>query len=88
MADASDFNLVAVIAEDDAMVLGAKAVEWRLDALQAFYVTFVGFQKARQRAENLNRDGLRDSADVGLGLVGEGNALSHSACSSPQQAES
>ena len=32
MADASDFNVVAAIAEDDAMVQDAKAVEWRPDA--------------------------------------------------------
>ena len=40
---ASDFDVIAVVAEQHAMILSAEAVERRLDALQALDVAFFGF---------------------------------------------
>jgi hypothetical protein len=75
VADAGDFDEVA---EEDAVVLGTKPVERRIDALKAADVAFLRFQEAGQRAKDLNGDGLRDGAEFGLGLICEGDALSHS----------
>ena len=59
--------MVAEVAEEDAMVLGAKAIDGRLRALQALDVTFRGFQEARECTQDLQSDGLLDRAKVGLG---------------------
>jgi len=80
ITNAGDFDGVAEIAEDDAVILSAKAVERRLDALEALDVAFLRFQKSGQRAEDLNGDGLGDGAKVGFGLVGEDDSLKQSAC--------
>ena len=43
--------MLAEVAEDHAMILGAEAVERRIDALQSLDVAFFGIEEARQRAE-------------------------------------
>ncbi len=79
VADAGDFDEIATeVAEEDAVVLGAEAVEGRIDALKAADVAFLRFQEPGQSAKDLNGDGLRDGAEFGLGLVSESDALSHS----------
>ncbi len=59
------------------MVLGAQAVERRLYTLKSLYVAFLGVEEACQRPQDLNRGGLFDRADIGPGLIGEGDPLSH-----------
>jgi hypothetical protein len=79
IADTGDFDeVVAEVAEDDAVVLSAESVEGRLDALEALNVAFFGGEESGQGAKNLDSGRLRDGAEFGLGLIGEGDALSHS----------
>lgn len=79
IADAGDFDeVVGEVAEDDAVVLSAESVEGRLDALEALDVAFFGGEESGQGAKNLDCDGLREGAEFGFGLIGEGDALSHS----------
>jgi hypothetical protein len=59
IADAGDFDeVIAEVAEDDAVILGAESVEWRLDALEALDVAFFGGEEAGQGAENLRSSAL------------------------------
>jgi hypothetical protein len=48
VADAGDFNEVALVAEKNAVILSAEPVERRVDVLQSLDVAFIGLQKARQ----------------------------------------
>jgi hypothetical protein len=70
VTDAGDFDGIAEIPENYAVVLSAEAVERRLDALQALDVAFLGLEESGQSAKDLHRGGLWDGAEVGLGLIG------------------
>lgn len=57
-----------MFAEEDAVVLGAKADHGRGDALELLGGSFTGKDVAAKGLENLDGDGLLDSTNVGLGL--------------------
>lgn len=79
VADAGDFDeVVAEVAEDDAVVLSAKSVEGRFDTLETLDVAFFGGKESGQGAKDLDGDRLWDGAEFGFGLIGEGDALRHS----------
>jgi hypothetical protein len=53
VADAGDLDEIATeVAEEDAVVLGAEAVEGRIDALKAADVAFLRFQEPGQSAKD------------------------------------
>jgi hypothetical protein len=64
--DAFDLKIIAMVAKEDAVVLGAQADQRRNDALQLLGGAFTGEDIAAQSIENLNGDGLLNRADVGL----------------------
>jgi hypothetical protein len=78
--DASNFDMRARVAEHDAVILGAEAVERRGDVLYALDIAFVGIQESGQRVENLNGNVARDRSQVGLRAIREDHALSHFWC--------
>jgi hypothetical protein len=79
IADTGDFDeVVAEVAEDDAVILSAESVERRFDALEALNVAFFRGEESGQSAKDLDGDRLGDGAEFGFGLIGEGDALSHS----------
>ena len=45
--------MIALVAKEDAVVLGAKAEYWRLDIPKLLGVALVGLRVARQRLEDL-----------------------------------
>jgi hypothetical protein len=77
MLDASYFNMRAVVAEHDAVVLCAKAIKGRDDVLETFHVAFFGIEESAERVQDLNSDVLGDGAQIGLCSIGEDDALSH-----------
>ena len=46
--------------------------------MEALNVAFFGGEESGQSAKDLDGGRLRDDAEFGLGLIGEGDALSHS----------
>ena len=62
-ADARDFYGIAEVAENDAMVLGAEAVERGVHALETLDVAFLGLGEAGESLEDL---------DGGLSINGGG----------------
>ena len=58
------------------MILGAEAVERRIGALETLDVTFLGVDEAGNGFENLEGGLSIDGAEVGLSLIGKGDALS------------
>ena len=70
--------MIALVAEKDAVILGAQANERRFDTTKLLRVACAGAGIARRRPEDLQSDGLLDAADVGSGLFGPDDALSHS----------
>lgn len=75
--DADDFQVVALVAEEDAMVLCPEADHGRRDALELPGIAFTTLQIAAQGLADLQRDGLLDAANVGLGLVRPDNSFGH-----------
>src|SRR5580700_7529512 len=63
----------------NAVVLGAKADHGRLDIPKLLSVALACLCVAGQRFENLQGDGPLDAANVGPGLFGPDDALSHCA---------
>ena len=58
------------------MILGAEPEERRIGALETLDVAFLGAGKACESPEDLKGGLLIDGAEVGLGLIGEGDPLS------------
>jgi len=75
--NAFDLEVVAVVAEEDAVVLSAQAYQRWGNAVQLFGRAFAGEHVAPQSFENLDRDGPLDAAHVGLGLAGPDDGLGH-----------
>ena len=75
--DAFDFDEVAVVAKEDAVVLGAQTDKRRRDVFQLFGRAFAGDDVAAKSLKNLESDSLLDAADVALRLGGPDNALSN-----------
>lgn len=67
--NALDFEVVVVLPEEDAVILGAEADQGRGDAVELLGCAFAGKDVAAQSLENLDGDGLFEAADVSLGLV-------------------
>ena len=86
IADATHLNRLAEVAENDAVILCAEAVERRVNILEALDVALLGLDKAGERLEDLQGGLLIDGAEVGLGPIGEGDALSHCRCVRPARA--
>src|ERR1700689_835372 len=79
IADTNDFEIVFPDAEKDPMILRAESELRRIDAGQLTDVALLGFGEAGQSFEDLQSDGLLNAADVGSGLIGPDDALSHCA---------
>ena len=67
--DAIDFEVVAPVAEEDTVILGAKPNHRRRHSLQLFGRAFSGEDIPAQGLENLQCDRLLDAANIGLGLT-------------------
>jgi len=77
MKHAGDFQVVALFAEEDAVILGTKPNQWRFYAPKLLCVPLPGLGLAGQRFEDLSSDRLFNAADVGFGLHGPDDALTH-----------
>jgi hypothetical protein len=75
--DTFDLEGVAVLAEEDPMVLRAKPDQRRCDAFQLFRSTFAGENITAQRLDNLDCDGLLDAADIRFSLVRPDDLFPH-----------
>ncbi len=74
---ALDLEMVVMLAEEDEMVLSAQADHGRSDAFELPGRALAGENVAAQGLENLDGDGLLDTANVCLGLVGPDDAFGH-----------
>ncbi len=70
MANAEDFDGVAMIVETEAIVAEAETVFRGLDVLEPFHVAFFLKDKAREPVQEIDRGFAVDGANVGLGPVG------------------
>lgn len=64
-----------MVIEADSIVADAQSQLWRPDVLQLLYVTFSSSKIAGDGVQDAERRGLRDGAQIGLGLVGPGDAI-------------
>src|SRR5580692_677385 len=72
-----DFQICALVAEKDSVVLGAKTHQRRLDIPKLLRVPLAGPGVAGQSFEDLQGNWLFNAANVGLGLLGPDDAPSH-----------
>ena len=69
--------MLALVAEEYTMILGAETDQRRLDVPKLLCIALPSLGLAGQRLEDLQGNGLFNAADIGLGLFGPGEALSH-----------
>ncbi|MGA2156692.1 MAG: hypothetical protein ABSH37_19960, partial [Bryobacteraceae bacterium] len=74
---AGNFQAVALIAEEDPMVLSAKADQGWLDVPKLLGVPLAGQCVPSQRSQDLQSDRLLDAANVGFGLFRPDDPFSH-----------
>src|ERR1017187_707891 len=74
---ARDFQVVALVAEEEPVVLGTQANQRRFDIAKLLCVPLAGLGITRQRLEDLQGDGLLNAVNVCLGLLGPDDPLTH-----------
>src|ERR1035437_2780806 len=74
---AGDFQVVTLVAKENAVVLGSQAHQGRLDIAKLLCVPLAGLGITRQRLEGLQGDGLLNAVNVWLGLLGPDDPPTH-----------
>jgi hypothetical protein len=72
---ARNFYTVTLVAEENAVVLGAKADNGRFDAAKPLRISLGSLSVAGQGFEDLQSNGLCNAANVALRLLGPDDAL-------------
>jgi hypothetical protein len=78
MADAEDLDGIAEVLKAEAIVAEPEAKLGRLDSLQPFHIALFGGDKAGKAMQEIDGSVTVDGANVGPGLIGPGDLLSHS----------
>jgi hypothetical protein len=74
MTDATNLEGVGIWADEEEAVV-ADAQPKFVSALHGFHVTHARLRKAKQRREDMYRDGLAQSPDITFGRIGPDNPL-------------
>jgi hypothetical protein len=77
MTDPENLDGIGEIVKADAVIAEPEAKLGRLDSLQPFHIAFLGGDEASEAMQEIDGGVAVDGANVGTGLVGPGDFLSH-----------